>query len=170
MQLVALSLGLSEHYFNDELGNSLLRNLHYPATHNPTISDDVVTRGGNALGMCASQHTDINHLTLLHVTESGLQLWFQGCWQPVQCEPHTLVVNNGDMLQHITAGFYKSGIHRVVCEPDIERFSCPFFGHRKPESSVVPLAHLGPYDKSIFRFKTVGEYLNHRLETINLKT
>ncbi|MCA9352737.1 isopenicillin N synthase family oxygenase [Patescibacteria group bacterium] len=170
MQIVALSLDLSEHHFDNELGNSLLRNIHYPANPTPVDDDEAVTFGGNALGMCASKHTDINHLTLLHATEPGLELWFQNQWQPVQCDPDTLVVNTGDMLWHLTAGLYKSGVHRVVCQPNVERFSCPFFGHRKPETSVVPLAHLGFYDKSVFRFKTVGEYLDHRLEKINLKT
>lgn len=169
MQATALSLNLKRCHFNTELGNSVLRFIHYPANSIVVSDDEAVTLGGNAAGMCASKHTDINHITLLHATEPGLQLWMDGKWKPVQCGPELIIVNAGDMLQHLTAGFYKSGLHRVVCEPDKERFSCPFFGHRNPEHSVEPLPQFKGYDQSLYPFKEVGKYLDYRLKQLKLK-
>lgn len=169
MQAVAISLDLDKNFFDDELGNSIIRNIHYPPHANPLVDDGEVKSGGNVLGMCAWSHTDINALTLLHATEPGLQLWNGIKWIPITCKANKIIVNVGDMLWHLTAGHYKSGVHRVVCQPDVERFSSPFFGHRKDECSVVPLSQFGEFDSSIFPFKTEGEFLSHRLEEIGLK-
>lgn len=169
MQLVATSLGLDKNFFDNELGNSIMRHIHYPAHNNPMADDGKVKLGGNIQGMCASKHTDINDLTLLHATEPGLQLWHNNQWKPVLCDENMIIVNVGDMLWHLTGGQYKSGIHRVVCQPGIERFSSPFFGHRKDESSIVPLKSLGEVDLSLFNFKTEGEFLEYRLDQIMLK-
>lgn len=73
------------------------------------------------------------------------------------------------MLEHLTAGVYKSGIHRVVCKPGIERFSCPFFGHRVDNASIIPLDQFTGYDREKFSFLTEGQFFNHRLTQINLK-
>ncbi|MCI5050771.1 MAG: hypothetical protein MRY57_00470 [Candidatus Pacebacteria bacterium] len=169
MKCVALSLDLDKDYFNDEIGNSIMRNIHYPALDNPTVSDDVVREGGNIEGMCASAHTDIDDLTLLHATEAGLELKLpNGKYQPIVCNPDVIIVNTGDMLQHLTAGYYKSGVHRVVCEPGIERFSTPFFGHRIDSASVIPLAKFIGYDVKKYPYTTEGEYLHRRLIDIGL--
>ena len=172
MQVVAVTLGLDKNHFDEELGNSMVRRIHYPAHPNPTVEDKDVSKavqGGNALGMCASMHTDINDLTLLHATEPGLQLWHNNKWLPITCEFETIIINAGDMLWHLTGGRYKSGLHRVVCQPNVDRTASPFFGHRKDECSVVPLSHLGYSDLTTFRFQTEGEFLQHRLEQIFAK-
>lgn len=169
MQIVAVTLELPKEYFDGELGNSIIRHIHYPGHEKPVADDGEVERGGNIEGMCASRHTDINDLTLLHATEPGLQLRHGGEWIPVHCGFETLIVNTGDMLWHLTGGRYRSGEHRVVCEPGTERFSSPFFGHRLDHASVVPLSHLGESDRTRFHFQTEGEFLNHRLEQIGLK-
>ncbi len=166
MRIVAMSLDLDKNTFDEELGNSIMRHIHYPAHSKPMTDDEAVTFGGNLQGMCASKHTDINDLTLLHATEPGLQLWNNNHWEPILCDENMIIVNVGDMLWHLTGGYYKSGVHRVVCEPGVERFSSPFFGHRKDECSVIPLEHLGPFDLSKFSFKTEGEFLEHRLKQI----
>jgi isopenicillin N synthase-like dioxygenase len=74
------------------------------------------------------------------------------------------------MLWHLTGGVYKSGLHRVVCEPNKDRFSCPFFGHRIDSASIAPLKKFrGLYDPKKFPWDNEGEFLRHRLEEINLK-
>lgn len=172
LKAVALSLDLSEDYFEDKTGDSLLRVLHYPAHDNPTAEDErveEVTEGGNVVGMCASRHTDINMLTLLLARQAGLQLLYHGQWVPMLIsDPNILIVNCGDMLQHLTGGRYKSGEHRVVCAPGKERYSMPFFGHVKGEVSLVPLEHLGESDLERFHYQTAGEFLNARLIQIGL--
>lgn len=168
MRVVATTLDLEKSLFDGQLGDSLCSINYYPAHSNPVTLDEDVESAGvvDGIGMCASKHTDINDLTLLHAIEPGLQLWHNGCWIPVQCNADTIIVNTGDMLQHLTGGRYKSGLHRVVCQPNTERMSTPFFGHRKPEASVVPLAHLGESDLTKYSFQTEGEFLNRRLEQI----
>lgn len=172
LRAVALSLDLPEDFFEEKTGDSLLRVLHYPAHDNPTAEDDrveQVTHGGNVVGMCASRHTDINMLTLLLARQAGLQLLYHGRWAPMLIsDPNILIVNCGDMLQHLTGGRYKSGEHRVVCAPGKERYSMPFFGHVKGEVSLVPLEHLGESDLERFHYHTAGEFLHARLVQIGL--
>lgn len=168
MRVVASTLSLDRDRFDDELGDSLCSINYYPSHEDPVTLDEAVETAGviDGVGMCASKHTDINDLTLLHATEPGLELWHDERWIPVQCNADTIIVNTGDMLQHLTGGRYKSGLHRVVCRPNTERMSTPFFGHRKPEASVVPLTHLGESNLTRYHFQTEGEFLTHRLEQI----
>jgi isopenicillin N synthase-like dioxygenase len=172
MRAVALSLGLEERYFDEQTGDSLLRVLHYPAQENPVREDERVeatTPGGNVAGMCASRHTDINMLTLLLARQAGLQLFHEGQWMPMQIsDPNVLIVNCGDMLQHLTGGRFRSGEHRVVCEPGRERYSMPFFGHLGAEASIRPLEHLGQSDRERYPYMTAGEFLSVRLKQIGL--
>lgn len=168
MQVVALSLGLPKEYFDREIGNSIVRSIHYPAQENPFQGDLDIIPGGNYGAMCSWEHTDINDLTLLLVTSKGLELFFEKVWQQVLCEATTILVNIGDMLQHLTGGRYRSCVHRVRCERNIARYSTPFFGHRIDAASVAPLAHLGESNLATYPYKTEGEYLMVRLREIGL--
>ena len=166
---VALSLKLPEHYFDNKEGDSIMRAIHYPSSENPLVDDGLATEGGNITGMCASKHTDINIITLLEAKEPGLELWYKNEWIPITIEdPNVLIVNCGDMLQHLTGGRYISGLHRVICEKNTDRFSVPYFCHIHGEESISPLEHLGKSDTAKFYFKTAGQFLNHRLEQIKL--
>lgn len=167
----ALSLGLQEDYFEAKEGNSIMRAIHYPANDTVTDNDDEAEAiaGGNYIGLCASKHTDINMITLLLAREPGLELWHHNQWAPITItDPNLLIVNGGDMLQHLTGGRYKSGLHRVVCQKGIERYSVPYFSHMNEVESIVPLSNLGESDMIEYSFTTVGQYLRHRLEKIGL--
>ncbi|MCB9808859.1 isopenicillin N synthase family oxygenase [Candidatus Nomurabacteria bacterium] len=169
MKAVAMTLELPATYFSDHIGNSVMRDIFYPAHQNPVVDDGMVAEGGNALGMCASMHTDINFLTLLEAKEKGLQLWHEGRWMDITItKPGLIIVNCGDMLQHVTAGYYVSGMHRVVCQPNTPRYARPFFGHLKSGTSIVPLSQFRDFDAKRFRFKTTDEYLNFRLNQIGV--
>ncbi len=169
LRAIALSLNLDENYFAKKEGNSIMRAIDYPPTANPLADDGIATKGGNIIGMCASKHTDINMITLLEAKEEGLQLWDGENWIPITIESEDLIiVNAGDMLEHLTGGRYKSGLHRVVCQKNIRRFSIPYFCHLNVLESVVPLKHLGSSDLNKYHFQTVGEYLNFRLAQIGL--
>ena len=172
LEAVALSLELPKEYFDDKAGNSIMRSIYYPPHENVVSSDKAVAsvKGGNSAGMCASMHTDINMLTLLHALEPGLQLMQGRRWKPVIIpDSNVIVVNCGDMLEHVTGGRYTSGMHRVVCQRNTPRQSIPFFGHVKEYVSLVPLKYLGTSDLKKYYHKTAGEYLNFRLEQIGLK-
>ena len=135
LRAIARYLGLGDGYFEDkvELGNSVLRMLHYP----PVPVD--------APGVRAGAHEDINVITLLlGAEEAGLQLKdAHGQWLDIAPPPGALVVNIGDMLQRLTNHVLPSTTHRVV-NPAPERrgfarYSTPFFLHFNPDFVIETL-------------------------------
>lgn len=134
--------------------NTLFRVLHYPPINN---------REEPILGAVrAAAHEDINLLTLLPAaTAPGLEVKdLDGNWHKVECDPGSIVVNVGDMLQEATGGLLKSTTHRVV-NPDsasanVSRYSMPLFLHARPEVRLSEKY-------------TAGEYLDQRLREIGLK-
>lgn len=124
--------GLSEP-LTDMLCNqaSLLRLLHYP----PLRGDEEP----NAVR--AAAHEDINVMTILPVAEQpGLQVKDkQDNWVDVASVRGELVVNSGDMLKEMTAGFYPSTTHRVINPvgnegfANVSRISIPFFLTPRPD-------------------------------------
>lgn len=109
----------------------------------------------------AAAHEDINLITLLPAaTNPGLEVQDrQGNWHEVPCDPGTIVVNVGDMLQEASGGYYPSTTHRVVNPSDQKksepRLSCPLFLHPKPEVRLS-------------KRYTAETYLKQRLEEIGL--
>ena len=110
---------------------TLLRVLRYP----PLIGD--VPDGA----VRAAAHEDINLLTVLPASnEAGLELLgTNGQWYPVPCDPGSLAVNGGEMLDLASGGYYPATTHRVV-NPSGEaaqrpRMSLPLFLH--PADDVV---------------------------------
>ena len=110
---------------------SLLRLLHYPP-----LSGNEEPNAERA-----AAHEDINVMTILPVAEQpGLQVKDkQGQWVDVASVRGELVVNSGDMLKEMTAGFYPSTTHRVVNPvgdstfANVSRISIPFFLTPRPE-------------------------------------
>jgi isopenicillin N synthase-like dioxygenase len=89
----------------------------------------------------AAAHEDINLLTVLPASnEAGLELLgTNGQWYPVPCDPGSLAVNGGEMLDLASGGYYPATTHRVV-NPCGEaalrpRMSLPLFLH--PADDVV---------------------------------
>ena len=137
LSAIALHLGLEQNWFEDSVrdGNSVMRLLHYPP-----IPQDVA-----AGAVRAAPHGDINTITLLlGAEEAGLELQTrQGDWLAVDPPEGALVVNIGDMLERLTAGYLRSTLHRVV-NPGGEaarraRYSMPFFLHFRPDFLIDPL-------------------------------
>ncbi|TFI58496.1 isopenicillin N synthase family oxygenase [Sphingomonas parva] len=135
LEAIARHLGLRPDFFEDtvEDGNSVLRLLHYPPV------------SGDAPGVRAGAHEDINTITLLlGAEEAGLQLLDRdGEWLPVSPKEGELVVNIGDMLQRLTNNVLKSTSHRVVNPPaerrGHSRYSMPFFLHFRPDYLIETL-------------------------------
>ncbi|WP_293678729.1 2-oxoglutarate and iron-dependent oxygenase domain-containing protein, partial [uncultured Phenylobacterium sp.] len=122
---VAAYLGLDRHFFDPtvNVGNSILRLLHYP----PVPQDGPHIRAG--------AHEDINVITLLlGAEEAGLEVKdHDGRWIAINPPPGSLVCNIGDMLQRLVNHRLPSTTHRVV-NPAPERrgfprYSTPFFLH-----------------------------------------
>lgn len=120
---------------------TLLRILHYPP----------FTGGETPDALRAAPHEDINLLTILPASnEPGLQILARdGRWLDVPCDPDTLVVNIGDMLQEATGGWFPSTTHRVVNPPGanhgVSRMSLPLFLHPRPEVVLSDRYTAGSY-------------------------
>lgn len=131
---------------------TLLRVLHYP----PLQGDE------EEGAVRAAAHEDINLITLLvAATAPGLQVKdTEGNWHEVQCDPGTIVVNSGDMLQMCSKNFYRSTTHRVInpVGPAAKqpRLSMPLFLHPRDEVRLS-------------KTHTAVEYLHERLRELGLK-
>ena len=131
--------------------STLLRVLHYPRMTGEEATD----------ALRAAAHEDINLLTVLPAASApGLEVQTRtGEWVPVPCDFGNLVVNVGDMLQEVTAGWLPSTTHRVVNPPggtyEGARMSLPLFLHPRPE---VVLSE---------RY-TADAYLQERLEELGV--
>lgn len=110
---------------------TLLRVLRYPP-----LPDDVPDGA-----VRAAAHEDINLLTVLPASDQpGLELLgANGAWYPVPCDPGSLAVNGGEMLDLATGGYYPATTHRVVNPTGdaarVARMSVPLFLH--PADDVV---------------------------------
>ena len=130
---------------------SMLRILHYPA-QDGAPPEPGATR--------AAAHEDINLITLLLAGSApGLEAKDnEGNWHAVPCDRGMIAVNNGDMLELASAGYYPSTTHRVVNPAQGTggaRFSMPMFIHPRAEVSLNAE-------------KTADAYLKERLREIGL--
>lgn len=167
LRAIARHLRLGDDYFEDkvQLGNSVLRMLHYP----PVPAD--------APGVRAGAHEDINVITLLlGAEEAGLQLKdADGRWLDIAPPPNALVVNIGDMLQRLTNHVLPSTTHRVV-NPAPERrgfarYSTPFFLHFNPDFVIESLpSTVTPDNPDRYAGKPImaEDFLTERLREIRL--
>jgi isopenicillin N synthase-like dioxygenase len=165
---IAVYLGLEEHWFDPtiDLGNSVMRLLHYP----PLGSDS-----GGAIR--AGAHEDINLITLLlGAEEAGLELLTkQGKWINASPPAGAMVINVGDMLQRLTNHVLPSTTHRVR-NPDsaraaFSRYSMPFFLHLRSDFPFVTLPQcITPDNPDRYPVSiTADDYLQERLREIGLK-
>lgn len=167
LRAIARYLGLAAEFFESkvDMGNSLLRVLHYPPI--PPEAAGAVR---------AAAHEDINVITLLlGAEEGGLEILTQdGAWLPVNPPPGCIVVNIGDMLQRMTNHVLPSTTHRVVNPPPeragFARYSLPFFLHFNPDVVIEPLPECVTADNPS-RYPepiTAQGYLEERLREIRL--
>ncbi|KFZ19788.1 hypothetical protein V502_03470 [Pseudogymnoascus sp. VKM F-4520 (FW-2644)] len=65
-------------------------------------------------------HTDLGTVTLLfRQPMAGLQILGEdGNWTYVSAQPGTITVNLADTISHLTGGWLKSSVHRVVSPPE----------------------------------------------------
>ncbi|PZV11382.1 MAG: isopenicillin N synthase family oxygenase [Leptolyngbya sp.] len=165
LQACALYLGEPETLLSDMVqdGDTILRLIHYPP-----IAPNI-----DPASLRAAPHEDINLITLLcEATDDGLELLQRdGSWLPVRSLPGQIIVDSGDMLQHLTNGLLKSTTHRVV-NPESDRdrrFSMPFFVHPRKEVDLTPLASsIAKTGTQQFSSIAAGAYLMQRLREIGL--
>ncbi len=166
LKAIAIYLELDQDWFENtvNVGNSILRLLHYPPQKSPPPEGTVR----------AGAHEDINVITLLlGAEEAGLQaLHRSGKWLSVNPPKGALVINCGDMLQRLTAGLLPSTTHRVL-NPSAERakfprYSTPFFLHFNNEFLIKPMDSCIEQGGQAEPAITAGDYLMERLVEIGL--
>lgn len=88
--------------------------LYYPRTEEEWADSKYGVAGG---------HTDLGTVTLLfRQPVAGLQILGEdGNWTWVKAEPGTITVNLADTISHLTGGWLKSSVHRVVAPPEDQR-------------------------------------------------
>ena len=163
---IAVYLKQPRDYFKSRvnLGNSILRPLHYP----PIVEEGTPS-------VRAAAHEDINVITLLVGSrEPGLEVLSKsGAWVPVTILEGAIICNVGDMLQRLTNGVLPSTTHRVVNPPapfnKSSRYSIPFFLHFNPDVVIDALdSCVSEENPKQHDAITADEYLNERLREIGL--
>jgi isopenicillin N synthase-like dioxygenase len=90
-------------------------------------------------------HTDLGTVTLLfRQPVAGLQiLGDDGNWTWVSAQPGTITVNLADTISHLTGGWLKSSVHRVVAPPkdqrQYERTGLLYFARPHNDTKLVPI-------------------------------
>lgn len=166
LEACAVYAGEPEGLFRDMVvgGDTVLRTIHYP----PVPAD------AHPAAIRAAAHEDINLITLLvESTAAGLELLQRdGQWRPIHALHGHMVVDAGDMLQHLTNGLFKSTTHRVVNPNDdrSRRFSMPFFVHPRGDVSLNPLPSCVEKTggEPLYPNRSAREYLDERLAEIGL--
>ena len=127
---IALNLGVPARVLDldfRDVNTSFLRLNYYPPC--PTSGQ---------LGI--SPHTDSGAITvLLQDEQAGLEVLHDEDWQLVEPCRDALVVNIGDIVQVWSNDRYRAALHRVVVQPDAERFSAAFFLNPSYGAEYAPL-------------------------------
>ena len=136
----------------DKSPQNLMRIINYPP----------INESENSGSVRAAAHEDINLITVLCAgTQSGLQAQdVEGNWHDIKCDPGSIAVNTGDMLQMCSGSYFPSTTHRVInpegSNKNVSRMSIPLFLH--PNDNVI-----------LSDSYTAKSYLLERLQEIGLK-
>ncbi|KAK2991460.1 hypothetical protein RJ640_016495, partial [Escallonia rubra] len=156
LDLISLSLGLPASrlngFFKDQ--TSHIRFNHYPPCPIP----------GLALGV--GRHKDAIALTILAQDDVGgleVRRKTDGEWVRVEPSPDAYIINVGDMIQVWSNDRYESVEHRVMVNPERERFSIPFFLSPAHYTMVKPLDELvDEQNPAKYRAYNWGKFLAFR--------
>ncbi|KAI0834565.1 Clavaminate synthase-like protein [Hypoxylon sp. FL0890] len=122
VRMFALSLDLEEDYWDDKVTHPGADGVfnYYPPRSAEEVQSNFVSLGS---------HTDLQLFTLLwQDSVGGLQILSkEGQWLRAPPIEGTLVVNIGDFMMRLCNDIYKSTVHRVTNESNLERVSMPFF-------------------------------------------
>lgn len=135
LELISLSLGLPAQrlngFFKDQ--TSFTRLNYYPRCPTPDL----------VLGV--GRHKDSGALTILSQDDVGgleVKRKTDGEWVQVRPTPGAFIINVGDVIQVWSNDKYESIEHRVMVNPERERFSIPFFFNPTHSAMVAPIEEL----------------------------
>jgi isopenicillin N synthase-like dioxygenase len=170
LSAVSVNLGMPPTYLAASFlpaHTSFLRLNYYPRCPAPERPLGVSTPRHGHLGL--NHHTDAGALTLLlQDDQPGLEVYRDGEWHLVEPRRDALVINIGDIAQVWSNAQYTAALHRVLANPDAERFSVPFFFSPRYSADYAPLpttvnAQHRPQYRAInwgefYRQRTAGDY------------
>ncbi|KAK1557802.1 hypothetical protein Q3G72_032157 [Acer saccharum] len=107
-------------------------------------------------------HSDFSGLTiLLEVNDvQGLQIKKDGMWIPIKSLPNAFIINNGDTLEIMSNGTYRSIEHRATVNSLKERISIATFCSPKMDGEICPAPSLvTPETPAMFRRISVVDYI-----------
>jgi isopenicillin N synthase-like dioxygenase len=113
-----------------------------------------IPQPGDAVG--AAAHFDLNSLTVLpKPSRPGLQLLTkEGEWLPVVVPDEYVIINLGDIMNKLTAGYIKGTLHQVVLENDPN--------NQKPRFATILFASL-PDDFKLTPFQKCAELMTKNM-------
>ncbi|MBX3284456.1 MAG: isopenicillin N synthase family oxygenase [Actinobacteria bacterium] len=137
LRIIATGIGCHEDFFEKMLvdGSTLSRAIHYPP----------MDSAPDAPHVWAGEHADINLITALpRATAAGLQVKLkdEDRWIDAVAPEGGAIINTGLMLEIITNGTIRPGVHRVVAAPGQagDRYSVVQFCHPTPWTILAPVS------------------------------
>lgn len=105
---------VKQHSYDKKSEDHFRYMLYHPRSEEDWAAADYGKKGG---------HTDLGTVTLLfRQPVAGLQILGEdGEWTWVSAQPGTVTVNLADTISHLTGGWLKSSVHRVVAPPEDQR-------------------------------------------------
>ena len=161
MKIFAVSVNLKQDYFEGAIDKPMVQMMlvHYPPL--------IVEQRDKGFGIGA--HTDYECFTLLLQDScSGLEIKEpNGQWIPIPPVDGNFVINIGGMMARWTNGLFNAALHRVINNPEQDRFSVPFFFATNYDTKIKCIQTC--YNENNHpKYNTVfaGDYLQGRLESI----
>ena len=159
LRVVAVGLGIDEHFFTDKYTKPLQRTqmVYYPPQPAQAEADQ----------FGVAPHTDYGCITVLYQDNSGgLQVRELGSnsWIDATPIPGSLVVNVGDLLARWSNNRFRSTLHRVINRSGHERYSIATF-YDPTYGALVDPCELG-IDSALSLYPPVaaGDYILKRID------
>ena len=107
-------------------------------------------------------------LTVL-ITDSvqGLQVKLDEQWIDVPHKENMFIVNVADMMERLTNGIYKAGVHRVITKHGKDRYSAPCFLGPYTSITIAPLPKLCVDVPAKYEPLSFGNYLMTKYKATN---
>ncbi|KAL8123071.1 jasmonate-induced oxygenase 2-like [Apium graveolens] len=148
-RVLAKSLNLHQDCFLDELGDQATitaRFNYYSCCQRPDL----------VLGL--KPHSDVSAFTIVLQDEPGLQIRKDDRWFTVPKNPDALVFILGDHMEIMTNGIFKSPVHRVLSNLQMERISIAMFYNPPADKEIGPRDDLVDEENPRL-FKKVKDYV-----------